>query len=97
MLPGGVVSISGCLTGARRIAPGMETMQEQRWGLLTPENETAERWVGLCRSGILVKHTPGSDPAVQALKPSEPGVLLLTAIGDLGSLKSVVRGLLFFS
>lgn len=37
-------------------------------GLLAPENEMAERRVGLYPGGIL-----GSDPAVQTLNPSEPG------------------------
>jgi len=44
-----------------------------------------------------MKHTLGSDPAVQALNHSDPGLPLLKAIENLGSLKSVVWGLLFYS
>ena len=77
--------------------PGAGSVVRAALDLLIPKNVMAERRVVLYRSGVLVKHTLGSDPAVQALNHSEPGLPLLKARGNLGSLKSAFWGLLFFS
>lgn len=78
--------------------PGLGSKVREALGQLTSENMMAGSWVVLYQSRILMKlMLERSDPAAQVLNHSEPRLRLLKAIENLGILKSLVWGLLFFS